>query len=73
MFDAREVLMWCFQQNYHLDKSNACVHCAPVRFSPLTFRLYEALTALWPTDEDITQEMYEVGVHQGMYEEDKGR
>jgi hypothetical protein len=73
MFSPNEVLLWCFLQNYHLDKSNACVHCSPVRFSPLTFRIFEALMALWPGDEDITQEMAEVKSHHGTYEEDKGR
>jgi len=73
MFNPNEVLLWCFLQNYHLDKSNAAVHCAPVKFSPLTFRIYEALRMLWPDDEDITQEMAEVEHHRGKYEEDKGR
>jgi hypothetical protein len=68
-----EVLLWCFQQNYHLDKSNAAVHCAPVRFSPITFRLYETMMDGWPEDEDITQEMAEVRHHQDQYEEDTGR
>jgi len=73
MFDVNEILQWCFQQNYHLDKSNACVHCAPVRFSPITFRLYLALTNHWRPDEDITQEMAEVRDHLGTYELDGGR
>jgi hypothetical protein len=68
-----DVLMWSFQQNYHLDKSNACVHCAPVRFSPLTFRLYEALMKVWHEGEDITAEMAEVREHAGAYAEDQGR
>ncbi len=73
MSTQEEVLLWCFQQNYHLDKSNACVHCSPVRFSPITFRLYQALIVGWPYDEDITAEMAEVRTHHGQYEEDKGR
>jgi hypothetical protein len=68
-----DTLQWCLLQNYHLDKSNACVHCAPVRFSPITFRLYEALEGLWPEGEDISAEMAEIRSHQKMYEEDKGR
>lgn len=68
-----EVLLWCFQQNYHADKMNAAVHCAPVRFSPLTFRIYEALMEGWSGGQDITQEMAEVAHHRGSYEEDKGR
>ena len=73
MIDVTEVLLWCFLQNYFLDKSNACVHCAPVKFSPITFRLYEVLIAFWPDDEDIVQEMAEVKSHHGKYEEDRGR
>jgi hypothetical protein len=68
-----DVLLWCFQQNYSLDKSNAAIHCAPVRFNPITFRLYEALMAGWPEEEDITQELAEVRSHYGAYEEDRGR
>jgi hypothetical protein len=68
-----DVLLWCFQQNYHLDKSNACVHCAPVKFSPITFKLYTALIEQWPIEEDITQEMAEIASHLEMYELDHGR
>ena len=70
---APEVLLWCFQQNYHADKMNAAVHCAPVRFSPITFRIYETMMADWPEDEDITAEMAEVRSHRGVYAEDPGR
>lgn len=73
MFDFIDPIQWAFLQNYHLDKSNACVHCSPVRFSPITFRLYQALNNLWPQDEDITQEMAEVRDHVGAYQEDRGR
>lgn len=74
MFNFTEVLLWCFIQNYHLDKSNAAVHCSPVRFSPITFRLYEALMVARDHDnEGITEEMTEVALHHGRYQEDKGR
>jgi len=68
-----DILLWCFKQNYHADKMNACVHCAPVRFSPITFRLLLALADQWPPGEDITQEMAEVRSHIGQYELDLGR
>jgi uncharacterized protein YeaC (DUF1315 family) len=68
-----EVLLWCLQQNYHADKMNAAVHCAPVRFSPITFRLYETLMDQWPKGADISQEMAEIGSHRGRYVEDPGR
>jgi hypothetical protein len=67
------VLLWAFLQNYHADKMNAAIHCAPVKFSPLTFRLSDALFESWPDDEDITVEMHEIRSHQGQYELDGGR
>lgn len=73
MFNMSEPLGWAFQQNYHADKMNAAVHCAPVKFSPLTFRLCAALFSCWTDDEDITAEMREVREHTGMYAEDPGR
>lgn len=64
---------WAFLQNYHLDKSNACVHMAPVKFSPLTFSLAGLLIAMWPEDEDLTAELAEVRAAIGAYELDHGR
>ena len=69
-----DTVHWAFRQNYHLDKSNAAVHCAPVRFSPLTFRLYETLVEVWPTHFIAhTDEMNEVRRHIGEYALDGGR
>jgi hypothetical protein len=65
--------LWSFEHFFHIDKANACMHCAPVRFSPITFRLLADLLAMWSDDEDITQEMAEVKYHQGQYELDPGR
>ena len=73
MLNNGEVLLWCLQQNYHLDCSNAAVHCAPVKFSPITFRILQALVALWPEGEDITAEMAHVRSHINQYVEDAGR
>lgn len=70
------VLLQCLYQNYHADKSNAAIHCAEVRFSPLTFRIAEALLDLWREDignKDLTQELAEVRSHMNQYAEDKGR
>jgi hypothetical protein len=73
-------LLWCLAQNYHFDHANATVHNADVRFSPITFRLAEALGAL---DEDLAWNTEELGQYWGMlaevtkakgaYEEDTGR
>jgi hypothetical protein len=65
---------WSFEYFYHMDKANACIHCAPVRFSPLTFRLAEELMREAQIQgKDITAEVAEVMYHRGTYEEDKGR
>ena len=66
-------LLWMFEYLYHLDKSNACIHCSPVKFSPLTFRVALMLLAAWNPDEDITQELAEVRSHIDTYELDQGR
>jgi hypothetical protein len=68
-----DALLWSFQHFFHMDKANACMHCAPVRFSPVTFRCLDDLLAHWPDDEDVTQEMAEVKYHHGKYELDSGR
>jgi hypothetical protein len=65
--------LWCFQYFYHMDKANACMHTAPVKFSPITFNLAVALLDDWPEGEDITQELAEVRSHIGNYELDPGR
>jgi hypothetical protein len=66
--------LWAFEYFYYMDKANACVHCAPVKFSPITFELYDRLTdphAFW--SGSYTPEMMEVEEHKNMYELDKGR
>jgi hypothetical protein len=68
-----DALLWAFQFHYHTDRANAAVHCAPVKFSPITFRLYLELAEGWPTDVDIAPEMAVVKSHIGLYEEDRGR
>lgn len=72
-----DLLFQCLRHFVHLDESNAAIHCAPVQYSPITFRLAEELMAHansageWPTEDDgsITR----VLSHVGQYEEDKGR
>jgi hypothetical protein len=55
---------------YHQDNANATMHVAPTRYSPITFRLAEALAGL--VDEDCG-EIEEVLAHRGQYAEDPGR
>jgi len=64
-----EAAHWAFLHFYHADTANASFHTAPVRFSPITFRLAEALEAYMGD----TGEIEEVLSHRGSYAEDPGR
>lgn len=55
---------------YYADKANATIHTNPVRFSPITFRLAEALQFV---AEDDYEAVREVMSHKGKYPEDTGR
>lgn len=72
-----DLLHQCLRYFVHLDESNAAVHTAPVRYSPITFRLAEELMAHlrsageWPAEDDGT--VVRVLSHVGQYEEDRGR
>lgn len=68
-----EAALWALQHFEAMDRANAAVHCAPVRYSPLTFRLAAALNDVWPADSDTTEEIARVLAHVGMYAEDPGR
>lgn len=71
-----QVLWECFRHFVHLDESNAAIHCSPVRYSPITFRLAEQLHAmqvyadLSPSGE---RHLVQVMAHLGRYPEDRGR
>ena len=53
----------------HMDQANSKIHCAEPRYSPITFRLAEALSATgWKSDA-----IEEVMAHRGQYKEDRGR
>lgn len=70
-----EAIAWCFRHFYHLDHSNAAIHCGDVRYSPITFRLAE-LARKHFYDEDffgVEHLVAEVLKDRGAYEEDKGR
>jgi hypothetical protein len=68
-----EAVLWAFEYFYHMDAANAKVHCAPVKFSPITFRLHEYILSTWNEEEDITQELAVVREHLGTYDLDPGR
>jgi hypothetical protein len=60
---------WAFVKLFHDDQANAAMHCANVRYSPITFRLAEALNDHMPQDPFVQQVLADKGV----YEEDTGR
>lgn len=71
-----QVLWSAFEHFAHLDESNAAIHCAAVRWSPLTFRLADQLDAMnvydnltFPNAELLRKVMR----HRGQYAEDTGR
>lgn len=69
---AIEAMVWCLEYFARLDESNAKIHCAPVRYSPITFRCERALIELG-VDRSEHPVLAEVYAHDGAYEEDKGR
>lgn len=60
---------WALAHFVNADRSNAAMHCAPVRYSPITFRLAEALDDIGAKTPDIEA----VLADRGAYEEDAGR
>jgi hypothetical protein len=75
-----DVLYQCLRHFAHLDEANAAIHCAEVRYSPITFRLADTLdehfidTGEWPpagveADEILGRVLNDVG----KYTEDPGR
>lgn len=65
------VLFVCFNYFVNLDRSNAAIHIAPVKYSPITFRLAMEIRDQFGTGSD--PDLAEVLHHQGQYAEDKGR
>lgn len=73
-----EVLTEALRHFVHVDQANAAIHCAPVRYSPITFRLAEQLAdriaatgGPWPDNDDGAID--QVLAHVGQYPEDTGR
>ena len=67
-----DILWHCLRQNVHLDESNAAIHTAPVRYSPITFRLAEYLWNHFPSYRNRI-ELAAVAADLGSYDEDTGR
>lgn len=71
-----QVLWFAFEHFAHLDQANASIHCASVRWSPITFRLADQLDAMNVYDNlmPASAELLRVVMrHRGQYEEDAGR
>lgn len=80
MYEVALPLYQSFLHFYHLDCSNAAIHNAPVRFSPLTFRLAEALAdnthgvyMVLVNEGWDERQLHAVMVDKGKYAEDVGR
>ena len=77
--DLVHALGHAFTHVYHQDHANAAMHCAQVRYSPITFRLAEAIHAVAYDDAYHTlpastqQALSAVLSDRGTYEEDRGR
>lgn len=71
--DDHMLFSWCFTHFYHLDMANAAIHNAPVRYSPITFRLAERLDG-YDLGSGIQQAaVSNVMRDKGRYAEDTGR
>lgn len=68
-----DAVNWAFEYFHNKDMANACIHCSPAKFSPITFRLAEVLLAHWNKDQDITGNLAQVRHAMGKYELDQGR
>lgn len=71
-----QVLWECFRHFAHIDESNAAMHTALVRYSPITFRLAEHLAPILGTEMLSPHNhalLRDVVNHLGTYDEDTGR
>lgn len=49
-----EALLWCAQMLQARDEMNSKVHCAPVRYSPITERVIRAMALItWDMKNEI--------------------
>jgi hypothetical protein len=65
-----ENTLWqAFRRSYHEDHANAALHCATVRYSPLTFRLAEQCWVMGARSMEVSAVILDLGD----YVEDLGR
>jgi hypothetical protein len=70
--ELHEILWHALRQNFHADCANSAIHTAPVRYSPLTFRIAEYLWNHFPSYRNRV-ELALVAADLGSYAEDPGR
>lgn len=73
---ALEALLWAVEHFEAMDSANAKMHCAAVRYSPITFRLakaYEGLSGVGLRADLLPLAVLTVVGHEGAYELDPGR
>jgi hypothetical protein len=68
-----DALFYACTHFIHADRANAAIHCAPVRFSPLTFRLVALYEALAPAHAEDDDDISDVIAHRDSYPLDHGR
>lgn len=70
---------WCLRHFKTLDESNAAVHCATVKYSPVTFAVAQCISDLHAESEEllfsrwVLEDAKDVLSHRGAYELDTGR
>jgi hypothetical protein len=70
LVDLETAALWAFEHFVFIDKANACMHTAAVRYSPVTFRLAQALDQTRYSSNFWVQAVFQ---DRGRYEEDPGR
>lgn len=72
-----DATLWeCFRYFANADRMNAAMHTAPVRYSPITFRVAEHLAPILGCGRLTAGNeamLWEVLNHRGRYQEDPGR
>ncbi len=67
-----DAALWALVHFEAMDRANAAMHCAEVRYSPITFRLADALDDAGGPYDDLPV-VRDVLAHRGDYELDPGR
>lgn len=79
MSDTRIALGWCLRHFKSADEANAAVHCAPVKYSPITFAVAQCVhdlieSEVVPSFDFEAADMAGVVLsHRDLYELDSGR